>query len=36
MGELERDGWAPSARKVQAEIEAGLRNPDGSAKAASA
>jgi hypothetical protein len=36
VGELEWGGWAPSAAKVQAEIEAGLRNPDGSAKPAPA
>lgn len=32
VGELEADGWAPSARKVAKEVAEGWRNPDGSPK----
>jgi hypothetical protein len=32
VGALEADGFEPSRIKVVAEIEQGLRNPDGSAR----
>lgn len=32
VGEIDADSWGPSAHKVAEEIEAGWRNPDGSAK----